>query len=140
MQSPRAVPDTNVLVAAAITPRGPCGRLLDAAIKGRWQPVVSPQLLAEFQSVLARDKFRRWLSEDEASRFVADVAVLADVMPDPRAASSRATADPKGEYLVALARAADVVVLISGDPHLTDLVKLDPPVLTPATFLKRLGG
>lgn len=75
------MPDTNVLVAAAITPRGLCGRLLDAAIEGRWEPVVSPQLLAEFQSVLTRDKFRRWLSEDEASRFVADVAVLAEVMP-----------------------------------------------------------
>lgn len=133
------MPDTNVLVAAAITPRGLCGRLLDAAIEGRWQPVVSPQLLAEFEAVLAREKFRRWLSETEASRFVADVAVLADIMPDPPASPARATDDPKDEYLVTLARAADVVALISGDPHLTDLVDLDPPVLTPAAFLKRIA-
>lgn len=70
MRAPRAVPDTNVLVAAVITPRGLCGRLLDAAIDGRWQLVVSPQLLADLEAVLARDKFRRWLSQDEASRRV----------------------------------------------------------------------
>ena len=50
------------------------------------------------------------------------------------------TADPKDEFLVALATVADVDASVSGDPHLTDLVDLDPPVLTPAAFLQRLGG
>jgi putative PIN family toxin of toxin-antitoxin system len=132
------VADTNVLVAAAITPRGLCGRLLDAALDGRWQLVASPQLLAELETVIARDKFRRWLSEDEVARFAADVSVLANVVPDPPAASSPETADPKDDFLVALTRVANVVALISGDPHLTELVDLGPPVLTPAAFLDRL--
>ncbi len=130
--------DTNVLVAAAITPRGLCGRLLDAAIDGRWQLVASPQLLAELGTVLAREKFRRWLSEDEADRFVTDVSALADVVADPPVASSPQTADPKDEFLVALARVADVVALVSGDPDLTELVDLEPPVLRPETFFDRL--
>lgn len=71
------------MVAAAITPHGRCGQLLDAWIDGRWQLVASPQLLTELEMVLARDKFRRWLSEGEAGQFVADVTVLADVVPDP---------------------------------------------------------
>lgn len=140
MRIRRAVLDTNVLDAAAITPRGLCGRVLEAAVGNRWQLVVSPQLLAELDAVLARDKFRRWLSEDEASRFVADVSVLAEVVADPPPATSRATTDPKDEHLLTLARAADVMALVSGDPHLTDLVDLDPPVLTPAAFLDRLRG
>ena len=45
--------DTNVLVAAAITPRGLCGRLLEAAIDGRWQLVTSPMLLATEPAVIA---------------------------------------------------------------------------------------
>lgn len=135
------MPDTNVLVAAAITPRGLCGRLLDAALDGRWQLVVSPLLLAELDMVLARDKFRRWLSNDEARRFVADVGVLAEVIPDPPSASGRSTADPKDEFLVALAAAApDIVALISGDSHLTELVDMSPPVLTPAGFLDLIRG
>lgn len=132
------MPDTNVLIAAAITALGLCGRLLDAAIDGRWRMVVSPQLLAELDTVLAREKFRRWLSEEEARRFVAAVRALADVIPDPPAPTSRATADPQDEFLVALAQTADVVALVSGDPDLTDLVHLGPPVLTPTAFLERL--
>ena len=129
-----------MLVAAAITPRGRCGRLLDAAIEGRWQLVVSPQLMAELAAVLRRDKFRRWLSMAEANRFVADIRVLGDSVPDPPPPTTRETADPKDEFLVALARTADVVALISGDPHLTELVDLDPPVLTPSAFLDQLEG
>lgn len=136
----RAVPDTNVLVAAAITPRGLCGRLLDAALDNRWQLVASPHLLTELSTVLAREKFRRWLTEDEAHRFVADTTAIADVLADPPASSRRLTADPKDEFLIVLAQVADVAALISGDPHLTDLAELNPPVLTPDAFLKRLGG
>lgn len=134
------MPDTNVLVAAAITPGGLCGRLLDAALDSRWQVVASPRLLAELSTVLAREKFRRWLTEEEAHRFVADISAIADVLADPAALSRRLTADPKDEFLIALAQVADVAALVSGDPHLTDLARLDPPVLTPAVFLERLGG
>jgi putative PIN family toxin of toxin-antitoxin system len=135
---PRAVADTNVVVAAAISPRGTCGRLLDAALEKRWTLVASPQLITELGEVLFREKFRRWLREDEASRFVADIRTLADMIADPPPAVEAVTADPKDEYLVALAQAAGVTALISGDPHLTDLEELDPPVLTPAAFLHQL--
>jgi predicted nucleic acid-binding protein len=90
--------------------------------------------LAELDEVLSQDKFRRWSSVDEATQFVADIKVLADLVSDPPVGSSRETADPKDEFLVTLVRAADVMGLISGDPHLTELVDLDPPVLTPAAF------
>lgn len=111
---------------------------MEAALEGRWQIVVSPQLLTELDTVLSRDKFRRWLTQKEADRFVADIAVLADVVADTPATSNRETADPKDEFLVTLARHAASVALVSGDPHLTDLVHLQPPVLTPSAFLERL--
>lgn len=134
----RAVADTNVLVAAAISPRGRCGYLLDLAIAGRWKLVVSPQLVDELATVLRRDKFRRWLSQEEARQYATNIRTLADVVPDPPAASNPATADPKDEFLITLIRVADVVALISGDPHLTELTDIEPPVLTPAVFLERL--
>jgi hypothetical protein len=56
--APRAVADVNVLVSAARTPNGLCGRLLEAAIDGRWQPVVSMALFEELEDVLARPAFR----------------------------------------------------------------------------------
>ena len=140
MEPLRAVVDTNVLVAAAISPRGLCGRLLDAALDDRWQLVASPQLLAELSTVLAREKFRRWLTIDQASRFVDDVRALSDVLADPPASAQQVSADPKDEFLLALAKVADVAALVSGDAHLTDLADPDPPVLTPAAFWQHLGG
>jgi putative PIN family toxin of toxin-antitoxin system len=138
MRPPRAVADPNVLIAAAIAPRGVCAQLLHAAVDGRWQPVVSPQLLDELREVLARTKFRRWLSLDEASQFVRNVRDLAEELPDPPPPATRRSADPDDEYLLALAAAAHVTALISGDRHLTELPDLDPPVLAPAAFLASL--
>lgn len=90
--------------------------------------------------MLGREQFRRWLSQAEAARFVADVTVLADVVSDPAPLTGRVTADPKDEFLVALTRAADVAALVSGDAHLTGLVDPEPPVQTPAVFLHQLPG
>lgn len=130
--------DPNVLVAAAITPRGVCGRLLEAAIDERWQLVASPQVLTELTDVLQREKFRRWLTEDDAHRFSGDVRRIADLRPDPPAVARRRSRDPDDEYLLTLAGASGVEALVSGDPHLTELVDADPPVMTPAAFLARL--
>lgn len=132
------MPDTNVLVAAAITPMGSCGRLLTAAIEGRWKIVASPRLLDELEQVLRRDKFRRWLTIPEVLQFVAGIRTLAEMAIDPPPAQRQATRDPEDEFLVVLAQAADVTALVSGDPHLTELVDLSPPVHTPASFLKEL--
>ena len=55
----------------------------------RWQLVASPQLIAELVTVLRRPKFRRWLSEEEAARFVADARVLADMVADHPASPDR---------------------------------------------------
>lgn len=133
---PRAVADTNVWVAAVIAPRGVCGKILDAALAQRWQPVASPQLMDELADVLGRKKFRRWLSVGEAALFVTGIRLLSDVHPDPEPPTGAVTADPDDDYLVALAQAVDgVMALVSGDPHLTDLVDLHPQVMTPAEFL-----
>jgi putative PIN family toxin of toxin-antitoxin system len=139
MAPPRAVPDTNVLVAAAISPDGTCGQLLKAALERRWVMVASPKLLAELADVLARRKFRRWLTHDDVRLFVDAIRQLADMLPDPSAAPP-VTRDPDDDYLVALARAVAADAVVSGDPHLTELHNLEPPVLTPAAFLATINS
>jgi hypothetical protein len=49
------------------------------------------------------------------------------------------TRDPGDDYLVALAQAANVDHLVSGDKDLTSLTAASPPVLSPAAFLDLLG-
>jgi uncharacterized protein len=137
--APRAVADVNVLVSAARTPNGLCGRLLEAAIDGRWRPVVSMMLFEELEDVLARPAFRDALGQEAVDRFLAGLLAVAEWAPDPEGAPVVSTRDPDDDYLLALARSAQVNVLVSGDRDLTDLAGTQPPIETPAQFSQRLG-
>jgi len=137
--APRAVADVNVLVSAARTPNGLCGRLLEAAIDGRWQPVVSKMLFEELEDVLARPAFRDALGQEATDHFLAGLLAVAEWALDPKGAPVVATRDPDDDYLLALARSAQVDVLVSGDRDLTDLSDTQPPIETPAQFSQRFG-
>lgn len=138
----RVVADANVLVSAVITrdPNSPPAVILDAVLDGRVELVTSPQLLAEIGAVLARPRMRRYLSLDEAERFVGDLASLTALHADaplPHPAVCRDTAD---DYLLALAVASDVEVIVSGDLDLLSLEQIDPAVVTPRALLERMAA
>src|SRR5205809_1080550 len=135
----RAVADTNVLIAAVLAPDGRCGRLLLAATEGRWSLVASPRLLDELGDVLARRKFRRWLTAEDARTFVSAVSRLAEVHDDPPRTPT-VTHDSDDDYLFALATGSAADAIVSGDADLTALEHPPVPVLTPAEFLSRLHG
>jgi putative PIN family toxin of toxin-antitoxin system len=133
----RVVLDAGVLIAASIAPRGVCGQLLDASRQEKIQIIISPQLLAELELVLGREKFRRWLTEPEARHAAGAIARLGELHQDPPPRPGL-TPDPKDDYLITLARSAAVDYLISGDQHLTGLHDPLPPVLTPRQLLDQL--
>lgn len=135
----RAVLDPNVLVAALISPTGPPREILTAWRQGRFELVASPALLGELRDVLARPKFRRWVSAATATEYVAGLADAALVIDDP-SAQPGLSPDPDDDYLITLARADHADCLVSGDRHLTGLADPSPPVLTPRQFLDRLAG
>ncbi len=135
---PRAVVDTNVLIAAAIKPTGTCRELLDAAVGLRWQPVLSPQLLSELETVMRRAKFSSKLTEEAIQDFIAGLVDISEVVADPPSTATH-TPDPDDDYLVALALAARVDLLVSGDRHLTELAGSDVLVQTPRDFLARVS-
>ncbi len=66
----RAVLDPNVLISAVISPAGAPREILTAWTLGRFDLVVSPTLLGELRDVLARPRFRRWLSAATATDYV----------------------------------------------------------------------
>jgi putative PIN family toxin of toxin-antitoxin system len=139
VSAPRAVADVNVLVSAARTPNGLCGALLQAAVDGRWRPVISMMLFEELEEVLDRPAFKDVLGQEAIDRFLADLLLIAEWAPDPQDAPSGSTRDPDDEYLLALASSADVDVLVSGDRDLTDLTDTTPPIETPTQFFQRIS-
>jgi putative PIN family toxin of toxin-antitoxin system len=81
----RVVADANVLVSAALarSPQAPSVLTLDAALDGRLELIISPQLLREIAMVLARPRLRRYLSSEEALRFISALAAQSILMADP---------------------------------------------------------
>jgi predicted nucleic acid-binding protein len=98
-----------------------------------------PALLAELERVLLRAKFRPYATAPEIRAYVALLRRLSSVEPDPEGTQGF-TPDLGDDYLVALARVAGAHFLVSGDPHLTELRRANPPVLTPRAFLRRLAS
>jgi len=133
----RVVFDPGVLVSAFISPRAAPAELVQAWRDGRFELVVSPKLLEELRRVLLRPKFRRYATEQEVQEYVAHLKEEGHAELDP-AIPVGATPDPKDDYLVGLARAANAHILVSGDQHLTRLEDPHPPVLTPRALLDQL--
>ncbi len=129
----RVLADTNVLVAAVTSNEGVSARLLIAARSGQYRLIVSEMLLHELETVLARPKFRRHLSNDDVQRFLVMVRELAEVVDDPPAPTQPITPDPDDDFLVVLAEAAGADVLVSGDWDLTGLNRAGLTVKTPAS-------
>lgn len=135
---PRVVLDPNVLISGLLTPRGASARILLHLRSGAFELVTSPALLAELRAVLRRDKFRRYVTADEADEFVELVRRESTMIQDPEASTGPIGEDPGDEYLIRLARTARADALVSGDPDLTGL-KPRIPVKTPREFLDGLG-
>jgi putative PIN family toxin of toxin-antitoxin system len=136
-QPPRIVLDPCVLIAGVLTPRGACAELLRAWRAGKFELVASPHLLWELAVVLKRERFRRYLSLEDARDFVTILRQRALVLPDPPVKRG-ATLDPGDDYLPALANAAGASFLASVDHHLTDVPGLSPPVVKPDQLLEWL--
>jgi putative PIN family toxin of toxin-antitoxin system len=137
----RVVLDANVLVSAALAsdPAAPSVRAFDALLDERIEVVGCPALLGEVASVLARGRLRRYLSIDEARRFVADLAGVMTLAADPPPPHPTVCRDPDDDYLVALSRAAVVDALVTGDRDLLELEDIGVAVMTPRELVERLA-
>ena len=134
--------DPGVLVSGRITfgGRGAPAGLLIAWFEGRFEMILSEELLDELERVLLRTKFRRYTSREEVGEYIRLLRRGTNLEPEPMGPSPSFTSDPKDDYLVALARSSGAHFLVAGDPHLTRLSNPRPPVLTPRTFLDVLKG
>lgn len=87
--------------------------------------------------MLARDRFRTWVSMEQVEAYVAAIRDHAELADDPDEVTP-VSRDPDDDYLVALARATRVDALESGDKDLTRLELDDLDILTPRQVLDRL--
>ena len=114
--------------------RGPSHALLEQVRAGRVSLVSSPALLAELADVIGRAKFDAILTRTNTSRerTLAEVRRLADVI-DPPPLPQPVCRDPDDDMVLALAIAAKVEFIVSGDKDLLSLVSFEGvPIIPPA--------
>ena len=87
---------------------------------------------------MGRAKFRSKLSEEDIRDFIAGLVAISEVVADPSSAAIY-TRDSDDDYLVALALASRVDVLVSGDRDLIELADSGVLVQTPRDFLAHIS-
>jgi uncharacterized protein len=129
----RYVVDTNVPVSALLFEQSVPGQAFQAA-RRRGDLLVSLPLLREWQDVLGRKKFDRYLTAEERAAFLTSLireAVLVEIVTPIQACR-----DPKDDMVLELAVNGAATAVITGDE---DLLALHPfqsiPIQTPAAFL-----
>lgn len=133
----RCVLDTNILVSALLSRNGNPAELLRHWREGKFELIVSPELLRELERVLAYPKIARHLGRDHATSFLQALKQDATELADAPPYEGPQSADPDDDYLIALAREAQAY-LVSGDRHLLQLAP-GLPVQTAAEMLHTLA-
>ncbi len=135
----RVVLDTNVLLSGLLW-HGVPHTLIERVREGTLALVSSPVLLAELAEVIARPQFETILARSNTSRerSLAELRELADVIEPPPLAEP-VCRDPDDDAVLALAIAATVDLIVSGDRDLLDLQRFqDIAIVTPAEALRRI--
>lgn len=134
---PRYVFDTNVVVSALLFSQSKPAQAFFAAL-GRGEVLVSADVVKELNDVLGREKFERYVSEEERTRFLRSLLREATLIePEEKIRASR---DPKDDKYLELAVSGGAECIVSGD---RDLLALNPfrgiQILTPDVFLDQLS-
>jgi putative PIN family toxin of toxin-antitoxin system len=136
----RFVLDANILLAAlAGRSSAPPALLLAGVHNGDIEAVACPLLIEEIRENLAKPYFRDRLSELKAEEALDAYLELCVMLADPENVEPLLR-DPEDDYLVALARAANAVAIVTGDKDLLDHPEeLDPPAIHASTACELIG-
>lgn len=134
----RAVPDPNVVISGALSPRGAPADVLRSLANGEFELIASRALLDELRRALDYPKLRPHISEADAAELVRWLAGNASVVVDPKINRPVRSPDPDDDYLIVLA-SAHRAALVSGDKHLLSLAG-EIPVFSPRAFITLLAG
>lgn len=135
----RVILDTNILVAALISPTGPPAAILQAFLDERFTLVTCEPQLEEFRRVTRDPELRQRVKRAEAGTLVNELRALA-LIPK-RLGRVERSSDPHDDFLLALAEAAGADYLVTGDK--SGLLALHKHrrtrIVTARSFAKLLG-
>jgi len=139
MKAERLVIDSNVWIAALISPAGTARQLVDAVLDRDIDILMSESTFAELVSRLDRPKFDRYREPESWGSFLTALVELALWHEDAGTAMGTSR-DADDDKFLALAVTGQADAIISGDRDLLDLGSHEGiPIYTPARFLQCLS-
>lgn len=139
MSKPRAVMDTNILVAAFRSRTGASYEIFQRLRRDEWTAVLSNHLIFEYEEILKREAADLSLSLDDVDQILNALCARGEEWPlthnwEP------VLPDPDDEPLVQLARESGALVIVTHNTrHLQPATKLGIQVLKPREFVVRLS-
>jgi len=130
-----AVLDTNVVVSALLRPSGNPALLLNAGCNGRFEMLVSPAILAEYDEVLGRAKFG---FSPAAVREALDAIRASAKVVRPREALT-VTSDPADNIFLECAVEGRAMFVVTGNLRHFPSRYREINVVSPRDFLSRIG-
>ena len=138
MKAERLVIDSNVWIAALISPAATARQLVDTVLDCELEVLMSESTFAELVSRLNRPKFDRYREQESWNSFLMALVELA-LWHEDAGTTTGISRDVDDDKFLALAVTGQAEAIISGDRDLLDLVSHEGiPILTPAQFLQRL--
>jgi len=135
MKAERLVLDSNVWIAALLSPTGTARHLVNAVLEQGVEILMSEATFAELVSRLERPKFDRYREPEAWNTFLSELVELALWYEDAGSASG-VSRDADDDKFLALAVTGEADAIISGDRDLRELGTYEGiPILTPAQFL-----
>jgi putative PIN family toxin of toxin-antitoxin system len=133
--------DTNIIVSSALNRLGAPARIVTAWEMGRFELVLSTDLLREYERVLLYDGvMRRHKQTVGAVRQLVENFRRGARLVEPDVVPPVIAADPKDDMVLACALAGQADYIVSGDPHLLDLGQYEGiRIVSPAAFVSILG-
>lgn len=136
MKAERVVIDSNVLIAALLSPAGTARRVVDTVLDREIDVLLSEAVFAELVSRLERPKFDRYREVDAWNQFLSELVELA-IWHEDTGVAAGVSCDADDDKFLALAAIGRADAIISGDRDLLDLGSYDGiPILAPAQFLQ----
>ena len=139
MKAERLVIDSNVWIAALISPTGAARQLVDAILDNDIDILMSEATFDELVSRLDRPKFDRYREPEAWNLFLSELVELA-LWQEDAGTTTGISRDADDDKFLALAVMGQADAIVSGDGDLLELGTHDGiPIVTPAEFLRHLS-
>lgn len=137
---PKAVLDSNVIVSAVIVSHGKPAQIVILARQGKFESILSPEILQEVRRILHRKHIqKRYHPTEQAIEDLLGVLNEISTLITVQNVENVITTDPPDNIVLACAVEGGADYLVSGNLHFINLKEYrNVKMVTPAQFLEIL--